>query len=112
MQMKYYAANRVCNVADLTMYRNYVVEVEAATHSVTRLFALEGEMRHTEWRGGLILLCEELPIRTTGETFADFLSRMHAKIQHQQSASLRAYHVTSFNVNLMEFTTDSRIVIL
>ena len=112
MQMKRYAANRVCNVADLTMYRNYVVEVEADTHAVVQLFALDGEMRHTEWRGGLILLCKELPVRNVEETFADFIARLHEGMQHQQCSSLRAYHVTFFDVNSMEFTSDSRILML
>lgn len=110
--MKRYAAHRVCDVSNLTMLRNYVVEIEEETHSVVQLFELKEEIRFTEWKGGMILLCNELPIRKEQENFADFILRLRANEQDRVQTSLYAYHITSFDVSAMEFTKNSRIVSL
>ena len=94
------------------MYRNYVVEVEEGTRNVVGLFCLQEEIRHTEWKGGIILLCAEHPHRKEGESFAAFKDRVQQLSLFCRQSSLHAYHVTAFDVNAMEFTSVSRILSL
>lgn len=110
--LKHFAANRVYVTTDGTMVRNGVVDVDSQSHRVANLFCLEEEMRHTEWLGGIILLCSERPSRLNGEGFDAFLTRINKKERTLKPTSLYAYHITAFNVSLMEFTSESRIISL
>ena len=109
---KRFAANRICRVSDCTVLSNQVVEVDETSRCVVCVFALEGEIRHTEWLGGVILLSNHLPVRNLHESFAAFLKRENELSEATSSCSLQAYHVTSFNVHEMEFTEGSRIILL
>ena len=108
--MKRFAANRVCYVSTQTMLKNHVVEVDEKNHQVIHVFGLEEEIRQTEWLGGIILISADCPERTAGESFATYLQKI--KSLQIEGSSLYAYHITAFNVNLMEFTTESRIICL
>ena len=108
--MKRFAANRVCYVFSQIMLRNQVVEVDEKNHQVIRVFSLEEEIRQTEWLGGLILISADCPERIAGESFATYLQKI--KSLQTEDSSLYAYHITAFDVNSMEFTTESRIVCL
>lgn len=108
--MKRYAANRVCNVLSKDTLRNQVVELDENSHQVIRIFRLEGEIRQTEWLGGVILLANECPSRMQGEKFATFMKRI--SLMQSASTKLHAYHITAFDVSSMEFTTGSRIIYL
>ena len=110
--MKRFAANRIYDFSTQTMYRNSVVEVEEGTHCVVGLFGLQEEIRHTEWKGGIILLCAEQPDRKEEESFAAFKDRIQQLSLSYQHTSLHAYHITAFDVNAMEFTSGSRILSL
>ena len=110
--MKRFAANRVCNLADLTILRNQVVEIDALDRRVIRVFALEEEIRHTEWLGGILLLADHPLVRKPGESFADFLKREGGGVPSFPEGDRKAYHVTAFDVRNMEFTSSSRIVLL
>lgn len=109
--MKRFAANRVCRLSDGTILRNQVVEVDEVSRQVNRVFALVDEIRHTEWLGGMILLSNHCPVCKLQESFAAFLKR-EQESELAISDKLRAYHVTFFKVNTMEFTERSRIVLL
>ena len=110
--MKRFAANRVYIATTEAMYRNYVVEIDETTHQVIRTFRLEEEIRQTEWKGGIILLLESCPERMDGETFAQFQTRINKIERRPENTSLYAYHITAFDVNSMEFTVDSHILLL
>lgn len=107
--MKRFAANRVYKVSDQSLQRNQVVEVDECTHEVLSIFTLEEEIRHTEWLGGIIIVAPACPARIDGEKFESFLTRLSA---FSNSLPLHAYHITAFDVNSMEFTVGSRMVIL
>ena len=109
--MKRFAANRVCLVAEKAFFRNYVVEVEEVTHQVIRYFCLHEEIQQTEWKGGIILISSAVPNRIEGESFQDFLDRI-SKEEVDKIHGCYAYHITAFDVNSMEFTTQSRILSL
>lgn len=108
--MKRFAANRVCWVSAHELKRNQVVELDNLSHEVLRTFSLQEEVCHTEWIGGIILLAETCPQKMERECFAAFLKRVEASCS--ELGILHAYHITAFDVNSMEFTTKSRIVLL
>lgn len=110
--MKSFAANRVCLIADHAMLRNGVVEIDCSTHHVVRVFQLSEEIRQTEWKGGLIIVCKVQPVRKEGENFNKFIDRLHLEEMKAENTFLKAFHVTAFNVSLMEFTHESRIMLL
>ena len=110
--MKRYAANRVCIASNWTILRNGVVELDEASHVVARTFQLDEEIRQTEWKGGLILICKEPPHLTEGEDFKSFMERIHREEEKTEKQLLYAFHVTAFNVSDMQFTPASRIVSL
>ena len=110
--MKCFAANRVCRVADGSLLRNGAVEIDSVTHQVVRSFQLTEEIRQTEWKGGLILLCNVQPVRKEGENFQTFIDRLYLEEMKSDNVSQKAYHVTAFNVGSMEFTTQSKIILL
>lgn len=106
--MKRFAANRIYDVFTGTVLRNGVVEVDESSHEVIQMFDLEGEISHTEWKGGVILLCHDLPVRKGDEPFMTFLQRTRDE-NLAVDGNRYAYHISAFNVNAMEFTTESRI---
>ena len=114
--MKRFAANRIYRLDTQQEVRNGVVELEDTSHDVLRTYGLEEEIQHTEWLGGLILICKQVPRRNTDEKFAAFISRIKAEESSLKSSSetteSHAYHITAFNVSSMEFTQDSRIAAL
>lgn len=110
--MKRFAANRVCWVPTQQMFRNQVVEVDEPSHCVRSLFGLEEEIRQTEWKGGIILVCPSCPYRNNGESFKSFLERIYEDFGTSTNSPLYAYHITAFDVNSMEFTQESRIIAL
>ena len=107
--MRRFAANRVCIVPEKKILRNQVVEVDEVSHEVLHIFVLEEEIRHTEWLGGMILLASHCPSRDENESFGAYIDRIGENID---SKALKAYHISAFNVNSMEFTKESRIVLL
>ena len=110
--MKRFAANRVYDISSRTMHRNAVVEIEEVSHLVDRVFALDGEVSHVQWLGGLILLCCKEPVIEAGEDFKTFLQRIEQVESIYANERCSACHVTNFNVNAMEFTPTSRIRLL
>lgn len=108
--MRRYAANRVFSVTDQIMFRNWVVEVDDKTHFVERTFGLKEEIRQTEWKGGIIIICGQCLARDEGEKFADFLKKITAYQHPLLDSKIYAYHITAFDVNAMEFTKESRII--
>lgn len=114
--MKRFAANRIYRLDTQQEIRNGVVELDDTSHEVLRTYSLEEEIQHTEWLGGLILICKQVPRRNTDEKFATFISRIKAEESSLESLSestvFYAYHISAFNVSSMEFTQESRIVAL
>ena len=110
--MRRFAANRLCNLADLNILRNQVVEIDETDRKVVGVFTLEEEIRHTEWLGGIFILSNHVPVRRAHESFADFLKREAEVYSSCQEEPLKAYHITAFDVRSMEFTSSSRIVLL
>lgn len=110
--MRRFAANRVCVVCDKLMLRNGVVDINPATHQVVRYSELNGEVQQTEWIGGLILICKELPNLIKGESFATFLVRLQNKERLSKLIEFHAFHITAFDVKAMEFTANSLILSL
>ena len=107
--MKRYAANRVLVASTQTMVRNGAVEVNESSHRVERIFELDGEIRQTEWKGGLILLCHKSPEKNVGDSFETFLRKNTISEASVDSSVYYAFHVSAFDVQAMEFTSDSRI---
>ena len=107
--MRRFAANRICIVSENKILRNQVVEIDEVTHEVFRYFPLEEEIQHTEWLGGMILLVAHCPVRKEGETFTELVKRVGS---FPISVPEKAYHITAFNVSSMEFTKESRIILL
>ena len=114
--MKRFAANRIYRLDTQQEIRNGVVELEDTSHEVLRTFSLEEEIQHTEWLGGLILICKQVPQQHAHEKFAAFMTRIKAEESSSESSLestlFHAYHITAFNVSSMEFTQESRIVAL
>ena len=108
--MKRYASNRVAIVHTDTILRNGVVEVDDVSHEVTQTFELDREIRQTEWKGGVILVCKEFPQREEEENFLSFMTRIQVEENLLETATLYAFHITAFNVSAMEFTSASRIL--
>lgn len=106
--MKRYAANRVYKASSQSLQRNQVVEIDDHTHEVVNVFTLEEEIRNTEWLGGIIIIASSCPLTIAGEKFSTFLTRLPQTI----SSLEHAYHISAFDVNSMEFTAESRIVML
>lgn len=110
--MKRFAANRICLVTSKQIFRNQVIEVDEESHQVVSRFDLTEEVRQTEWKGGIILVSPISFERENNEGFKTCLERISAEVGLTDYSRLYAFHVTSFNVSLMEFSPNSRIVLL
>lgn len=103
--MKRFAAHRLYLASERKMLVMQVVELDDLGN-VNRIFPLAEEVRQTEWIGGIIVVTAENLQSVRDQSFRVFLSRLSAKPEKE----IKAWHVTSFDVSAMEFTSCSRIV--
>ncbi len=71
------AVHRVWNVCECSCRNMQVVEVDAVTHCVKRVYPLVEEIRNTEWWGGLMIVSPVPPLPPKAEEdFNTYVQRM------------------------------------
>ena len=105
--MKRFATHRVYSLLTAEIKSSQVLELEEDGR-VSKLYPFTEEISATEWLPGLVVLC---PIwKNPEENFSEFKMRI-SKIPVCET-TLRAYWIYPFNVSLMEFAGNSRIMLL
>lgn len=79
---------------------------------VCRVYPLTGEISHTEWLPGVILLSPCPVSRRADEAFSVFIERITGVASRYTDIPKRAYWISSFNLSAFDFTGSSRVVAL
>lgn len=110
--MKRIATHRVYDAEEGKIFSHQVVEVNEQGE-VIRIYPLTGEVRQTEWWGGMIILYPALlPERLPDETFSHYGSRIVSSLKAlKEKGEKKAYWLSSFNVSEMEFTPETHIIL-
>lgn len=110
--MRRVATHRIGDVITGEWLPVSVIELDERGY-VSRMYPLQGEISHTEWLPGMILLSPFPVERTPDEPFADFMRRLKRQAASCDGHSLcRAYWLASFSLSAMDFTPRSRVVLL
>lgn len=79
---------------------------------VCRIYPLTGEISHTEWLPGVILLSPCPVSRCADEVFSVFIERTTGVASGYTDTSKRAYWISSFNLSAFDFTASSKVMAL
>lgn len=100
------AVHRVWNVRERSCRDMQVVEVDAATHCVERVYPLVEEIRNTEWWGGLMIVSPVLPLPPKAEEdFNTYVQRMRIS-EGKGDVREYAFYVVGFRLASNCFGTD------
>lgn len=103
------AVHRVWNVRERSCRDMQVVEVDAATHCVERVYPLVEEIRNTEWWGGLMIISPVLPLLPEAEEdFQAYTRRMNVP-EGEDEAREYAFYVVGFRLADSCFGAASRM---
>lgn len=106
------AVHRVWKASDSSWNAMQVVEIEADTHRVCRIYPFAEEIRNTEWWGGVVIVSPVVPLLPeSGETFEAYTTRILAA-EAESSADDRAYYVTGYSIADRRFGPVSRITLI
>lgn len=115
--MRRFASHRVCFLHTGEILKKQVVEIDEISGVVLSVYPFVEEISFTEWLGGIILLSDVAPERCGSESFETFTGRFVQK-HHTEDGNmkdnlcLKAYFITEFNLQQMEFMPQSRIISL
>ena len=107
--MQYYASHYLWHAGQDKLFRMQRIGLEVAGRTWVSMEPLEEEVRNTQWLGGLIVLVASDSELRKGETFQEFRARIASAVTGDQP--LYAFHVPFFDLQKMEFTERSRLVV-
>lgn len=106
--MKYYASHYLWHAGQDKLFRMQRIGLDASSHVFLSMEPLEEEVRQTQWLNGLIVLAPFHPEPREGESFRDFCLRIARSVE--AGGTWYAFHVSGFDLQLMEFASRTRLV--
>ncbi len=114
--MKRFASHRIYMFHEGVLLKSYVVEVEALTGRVLRLYPFTDELSFTEWLGGLIVISHEKPdlsdivVGDAISTCDGIITKKSASTEFSEDTLLYAFYICDFNVVAMSCSDSSRVI--